>query len=215
MNCEQAKNLFDAYLDDELSPSLATELGAHRLNCANCRHQLALLEVAGHVIGADFNSDVELPAEFTERLLACIDRPRTTSRHPWNRRPVWVGGSLLAAAACLAIMFGTGLFGPGRRVAGVREVNMTPAADSDVEVVSDPEFDRAFHSAVEQFESTWSARAQSTSQIIELGDMVIMQILDRFGVDEAIESAERYDILPDSFDELAPPVPTEDDVEDL
>ena len=82
-------------------------------------------------------------------------------------------------------------------------------------VASDPEFDRAFESVVRQFESTWSTRAQSTNQIIELGDMMIMQILDRFGVDEAIEQAEPYDVMPDSFDELAPPVPTEDDVEDL
>lgn len=214
MNCEQAKNLFDAYLDGGLSPSLETELGAHRLNCAQCRHQLALMEVAGHVISADSNGDIELPDDFTERLLACIDRPQNASKRSWKRR-YWIGGSALAAAACLAIVFNTSLFGPGSRVAGVRAVSSTPAVDPDVDVLSDPEFDRAFDSVVEQFESTWSTRAQSTYEIIELGDMMIMQILDRFGVDEAIESAEPYDVMPDSFDELAPPIPTEDDVEDL
>ena len=76
MNCEQAKNLFDAYLDGELSPSLETEFGAHRISCGHCRHRLALMEVAGHVIRADSGGDVELPDDFTERLLACIDRPR-------------------------------------------------------------------------------------------------------------------------------------------
>lgn len=214
MNCEQAKNLFDAYLDGELSPSLETEFGAHRLNCAHCRHRLALMEVAGHVIGADSGGDVELPADFTERLLACIDRPRRASKPSWKRR-IWVGGSVLAAAACMALVFNTWLFGHGRRVAGVRAVSNTPAVDPDVDVASDPEFDRAFESVVRQFESTWSTRAQSTNQIIELGDMMIMQILDRFGIDEAIEQAEPYGVMPDSFDEFAPPVPTEDDVEDL
>jgi len=214
MNCEQANNLFDAYLDGELSPSLETELGAHRLNCPQCRHRLALMEVAGHVIGAESRGDVALPEDFTERLLACIDDPQKASKRSW-KRPMWVGGSLLAAAACLALVFDSGLFGPGRRVAGIRAVGPTSTGEPDAGAASDPAFEEAFESAVEQLESTWSTRAESTYQIIELGDMMIMRVLDRFGVDEAIGPAEPYDVMPASFDELAPPVPTEDGVEDL
>ncbi len=66
MNCEQARNLFDAFLDQSLSGSLATEFGAHRLACNQCRRELALLEVAGHVIAADSEAPL-IGDEFTDR----------------------------------------------------------------------------------------------------------------------------------------------------
>jgi hypothetical protein len=102
MNCDQAQNLFDAYLDGELSGSLAAELGAHQLNCGVCRRELALLEVAGHVIAADVDAP-SLDEEFTNRLLACAAR----DSRAWYRPRRWMlyAGPALAAAACLAVMF--------------------------------------------------------------------------------------------------------------
>ncbi len=85
MNCEQAANLFDAHLDGVLSQSLETELAAHRVKCAMCRQDLALLEVAGHVIASDGAVDDQLEEDFTDRLLACIDGARQqkdTASHP-------------------------------------------------------------------------------------------------------------------------------------
>jgi hypothetical protein len=100
MNCEQAQNLFDAYLDGELHGPLATEFAAHRLRCPTCRRELALLEVAGHVISSDTKSPL-LSAEFTDRLLACAaQRPRQKT---WRRRLLVIGGPL-AAAACVALV---------------------------------------------------------------------------------------------------------------
>ena len=53
LSCRDARNLFDAHLDGELSAALEMELNVHRVNCAACRHDLALLEVAGDVIATD------------------------------------------------------------------------------------------------------------------------------------------------------------------
>jgi hypothetical protein len=97
MNCQQAHNLFDAYLNGELPAALATEFGAHKLRCPNCRRELALLEVAGHVIASDTQRPV-LSGEFTDRLLACATQA-PVRRTPWRR--ILAIGAPLAAAACL------------------------------------------------------------------------------------------------------------------
>ena len=102
MRCEQARQLFDAYLDDELSASLATELGAHRLRCAECRQALALLEVSGHIVRTD-QEPVQLERNFTERLLGCMDQRSLPWFMRW-RREMYIGGTL-AAAAVIALAF--------------------------------------------------------------------------------------------------------------
>ena len=101
MNCEQAQTLFDTYLDGELSGPLAAELGAHKLSCSICRRELALLEVAGHVVAADTETPL-LSDEFSERLLECA----VVVQPPWYRRKrlLFYAGSPVAAAACLVLM---------------------------------------------------------------------------------------------------------------
>lgn len=96
MRCEQVRQLFDAYVDGELSASQRTELGAHRLQCAECRRELALLEVTGHVLATD-RLPAETSAGFTDRLLACIDSPRRRWTHR-IRRGLYIGGPMAAAA---------------------------------------------------------------------------------------------------------------------
>lgn len=102
MRCDQARQLFDAYLDGELSPSLATELGAHRLRCADCRQALALLEVSGHIVQTD-QEPVQLQRNFTERLLDCMNQQSIPWLRRWRRR-IYVGGPV-AAAAVIALAF--------------------------------------------------------------------------------------------------------------
>ncbi|MEK6674519.1 MAG: zf-HC2 domain-containing protein [Planctomycetota bacterium] len=112
MYCEQARQLFDAYLDGELSPSQVTELSAHRARCADCRRSLALMEVAGHLLTADREA-VQTSFDFTDRLLACVEVPRV-SRMRRFVRGLYIGGPL-AAAAVVALAF-LGVFdSPGRR----------------------------------------------------------------------------------------------------
>lgn len=120
MDCEQARQLFDAYLDGELGSALATELGAHRVHCAECRQALALLEVSEHLITSDPERR-ELGADFTNRLLACMDLPDASWRQTTERltRPTtesepmvsrlrrglfWTGVSAAAAMVALAFL---------------------------------------------------------------------------------------------------------------
>ena len=115
MRCEQARQLFDAYLDGELSASLATELGTHRLRCSECRQALALLEVSGHIVRTD-QEPVQLEGNFTERLLGCMEQRSLPWLMRW-RRQLYIGGTL-AAAAVIALAF-LGLFdNRDARVAG-------------------------------------------------------------------------------------------------
>ncbi len=104
MRCKEARQLFDAYLDGELSGALATELGAHRVHCAKCRRELALLEVSGHIVASD-RDNVELGREFPDRLLACMDDQPIA----WTvrlRRRLYVAGPLAAAAVIVLAFFG-------------------------------------------------------------------------------------------------------------
>jgi len=120
MDCEQARQLFDAYLDGELGSALATELGAHRVRCAECRQALALLEVSEHLITSDPERR-ELGTNFTHRLLACMDMPdenwrpavngpsgRIAEREPMvsrlRRGLFWAGVSAAAAMVALAFL---------------------------------------------------------------------------------------------------------------
>lgn len=104
LTCEDARNLFDAHLNNELRPALETELNAHRVRCPTCRHELALLEVAGQVVAAD-DAAPALDDEFTARLLACVSE-RRTSRRLRHRRLISIGARALAAAACIALAVG-------------------------------------------------------------------------------------------------------------
>ena len=53
ITCQHARQLFDRYLDDELSSSLRSELHAHVINCTPCQNHLAVLEACGDVIRLD------------------------------------------------------------------------------------------------------------------------------------------------------------------
>ncbi len=104
MQGEQARQLFDAYLDGELSPPLAMELGAHRIHCPECRRALALLEVSGHIIASD-RDPVDLSSGFSNRLLACMGPPGGR----WEqrlRRVMYIGGPLAAAAVVTMAFLG-------------------------------------------------------------------------------------------------------------
>jgi hypothetical protein len=137
MQCEEAQQLFDGYLDGELSPSLATELAAHRVQCSECRRALALLEVSEHIISSDRNT-VTLEAGFAERLIACMEHPpvRWTDR---VGRWLYVGAPL-AAAAVIALAF-LGVF-DGRRTTEVAGDRVVANLD-DILMVTSPETSEA------------------------------------------------------------------------
>lgn len=182
MQCEQARQLFDAYLDGELSPSLATELGAHRLRCAECRQALALLEVSGHILRSDRDT-VQASDDFTDRLLACVDSAPTWRRRVLNT--IYVGGPL-AAAAVIALAF-IGVFDGKRpsQVAGVKE--LAPAAvvksmeptRAAVPVPTQPlavdPAEKALGDFIDQTQQRMKDKGDSVQRVF---DLTVLQMLD-------------------------------------
>jgi len=198
MNCEQARQLFDAYLDGELSPSLATELGAHRLRCAECRQSLALLEVSGHILRSD-REPVTAPAEFTDRLLACVDSPGAWRHKLWNT--LYIGGPL-AAAAVIALAF-LGVFdGRGKsQVAGIQQIVAPPmvqrvsdvsergsagASKASVPAPGNDAAERALDEFVDQTQQRMRDNGKSLQRVM---DLTILQMLDI--LEEAKDRANR------------------------
>ncbi len=183
MNCEQAKNLFDAHLNGELSPTLETELAAHRLACAECRHELALMEVAGHVIATGRDDSVDLAPEFTDRLLACVETPQPpTLRIPlWLNRRVMAGGGLLAAAASVVIAFNMWFGDPGVRIAGEKVYKKSAVKGADIEVAAD--------SMVRQVQTNVRNKANGAQLLMEMGQVSFEQLLHQLQSDTAVDAA--------------------------
>jgi hypothetical protein len=212
MNCEQAQRIFDAYLDGELPPTLATELGAHRLRCAKCRRALALLEVSGHILTSD-DDPVTLSDGFEDRLLACVE-DGTSLRHRF--RKVLYVAMPLAAAAVVALAF-IGAFDRstgqvlGEKQNAIESAGVDPilleleaSDDSELEAEEDPralELDR------------WGQRTQKNLQSFQ--DLTIYQWLDV--LEKAKDTTRIEDHYPgadpladpDHQDDLAIPEPDE------
>jgi len=106
MNCSEAEQLFDAYLDGQLTGSLRLELDAHRLRCRRCQQTLAMMEACEHVLTADRRVPA-LAEDFTERVMSdAVQRRRIPGRLRSTRVAVAVGFGLQAAAVLiLAIIF--------------------------------------------------------------------------------------------------------------
>lgn len=103
INCEQAEHLFDPYLNDELAPSLVTELDAHRLECGACRQHLTLMEACGNVVRLDTN-EPRISEDFTDRLMAIMNQDHP--RRGWMQidRRMKIVGALLGMAATIALV---------------------------------------------------------------------------------------------------------------
>ena len=224
MRCEEARKLFDAYLDGELSPSLATELGAHRVRCPECRRAFALLEVSGHIISSD-REPVAVRHDFSERLLACMAAPY----RGWFgkvRRSLYVAGPL-AAAAVITLAF-LGFFDRGRdsKVAGLKvepthvEAGIVaPRASALAPSVQDREAaERAIDRWVGQMQANKAAAGPTSDSSPEMLNLTILQILDM--LEESNDGLARPQRFPgadphEPFGPPAEPPASAEDVEDL
>ena len=103
ISCRQARHLFDAFLDDELSPAMRAELHTHRLSCPDCSQELALLEACADVVASDRREPV-LHEDFTDRVLVAFAGRKPVPSYRWRRIAVFAG-SPLAAAAVLVFAF--------------------------------------------------------------------------------------------------------------
>jgi len=215
MRCDQARQLFDAYLDGELSPALETELGAHRVRCPECRQALALLEVTGHVIESD-REPVKIRAGFADRLLACMApvKPHWSRSHRL-RSGLYVTGPL-AAAAVIALTF-LGVFdGRGAKVAGKKEISplaapVEPSASYDESIVSRTVLNPG--DGAEQALEEWAVRTrenlnaklESGQSLQEYFDLTVLQWLDILNSRKETSGTESH--FPGSDNLLQPEVP--------
>ena len=230
MRCEQARQLFDAYLDGELPPALVAELGAHRVQCAECRRTFALLEVSGHIIASD-RDPVGLREDFAERLLGCLEMQK--ARWPYRVRRLLYFAGPLAAAAVIALAF-VGVFDRAHdtKVAGDRSAIEVPTplrsadsilvpelADEGVPTAND-DADRALQEWVDRTQENLSAKLESGEKLRESFDLTILQWLDIFNSPESTSDGEGHfpgaDIqLEPEPDETVPTADPMDQVEDL
>jgi anti-sigma factor RsiW len=88
-------DLLSAYLDDELSPDVATAVEAHVASCAACRSDLAELDGARAALRS--SPRLSAPPGFTRDLVR--------NRRQASRR----GVALMLAAACVAVVAGLAL----------------------------------------------------------------------------------------------------------
>jgi len=105
MNCVEAEQLFDAYLDNELSGSLRLEFDAHRLRCPQCQRKLALLEACEQVLAAERTP--ALSDDFTDRVMARILERQNAPATRVSRR-LYIGaasGIGIAAALTMAVIY--------------------------------------------------------------------------------------------------------------
>lgn len=106
MNCRHAQHLLDGYLDGELPASLRAEVHAHRLTCPDCQRAMAVVEVAGDVIGDDVAAPV-LSLGFTDRVMGGmkpLEEPRVARIVRFRRVAVFLGPVLSVAAVWMVVV---------------------------------------------------------------------------------------------------------------
>lgn len=110
MNCDQARQLLHAYLDDELDLATALQIEAHLPGCSKCRAELESARMVGRAV-AQAAPYYPAPSALRTRLQEAIrtesrdvePAPRAGIVMPWWRRSM----ALSAVAAVLVLAFAT------------------------------------------------------------------------------------------------------------
>jgi anti-sigma factor RsiW len=115
--------LLSAYADQELPAETASQIDAHLLGCARCRHELALHLAVRDRLAVEPTPAV--PAALASRIASAIDALATpaaesgAARVDW-RHSLWVTWSGWAVAAVLALMLASGIGAPRPRAPSSR-----------------------------------------------------------------------------------------------
>lgn len=135
MRCDEVKSKLDAYVFEELTPSVASELDSHLRSCPRCRESLARLQRLKTVLG---ETEAPPPPEgFAHRVMASAhdSANRLGSAAQWNPIRWWRSASApMKAAAAIVLVVGqlVGL-AMGRDVLStprqVRDSQVTASAD--------------------------------------------------------------------------------------
>ena len=99
MRCLDAQTALGTYVDGELDPEQAGHLEAHLAGCAECRVELAYLQVAEEAI--ETWPLITEPADFTAQVMAQVkprlEKPRFRLR--WSDVAISLAGAGMAAIA--------------------------------------------------------------------------------------------------------------------
>lgn len=153
MNCSDAEQLFDAYLDGELSGALRLEFDAHRLRCGVCQKKIAMLESFEFVVASDDRTPT-ISDDFTDRVMASLgSRPVRLAR----RRRVAIGSAVALQAAAVivfAILWRSSASTspsvvPGERVSPELEVAMNDPTGAELKRYMFSELMRSVQNSIE------------------------------------------------------------------
>jgi len=108
VTCRNIRELRDAFLDGDLSPSLMAEVHAHLLQCPECQQQMEMLRAVGDVIARD-KAAPALDQDFASRVVASIPAaiasnrsvavpPRSLTWHLFTRLSVPAAAAVLLMA---------------------------------------------------------------------------------------------------------------------
>ena len=103
MNCKQARKLFGAYWDDELTQAEREWLETHFGSCTACRTAYEELGRSLELVGS--LPRVEVAPDFAERVLARTRRATTEPDRLTGTSPRWI--PITAAAALVAVIGAT------------------------------------------------------------------------------------------------------------
>jgi hypothetical protein len=101
MTCNQFKQLLDAYLDRELSPTLRLECDTHRLACRECQRWTTMAEAVATTLRDAPEQAPPLRRDFTDRVMTQVGATPTRRNHHSALRLWVVGAAVLQAAAVL------------------------------------------------------------------------------------------------------------------
>ena len=106
MNCEEARELLEAFHDEELTPETRSAVAAHIKSCASCGAALARLDDLGIAIKAV--GQFEVPASLRESVAKLAAQTDRAASNTWRR---WTFGSLAASHIAFALVGGAVTYG--------------------------------------------------------------------------------------------------------
>lgn len=100
MSCEEALNVLDAYMDAELEPVKAAQVGAHFGECERCRARLQERRALSQAVRAH-STYYTAPQGLEDRIRAGIGGAPKTTIPPSTRRPLHFGWQFSSIAASI------------------------------------------------------------------------------------------------------------------
>jgi len=128
MDCQQAHNRIDDYLDGQVEPRMATDMAEHFKECSECADRLKEQEVLRQAL-----RDLPVPPPSPDLWQRSMDRAVKRSK---KRQRLWnAGGLAIAASLLLAVAVGLVTSGPGSAPTGPAVVAVSPGQTEHVNLV--------------------------------------------------------------------------------